>query len=80
MTQHKKIWRYLCLNGEITPMDAFKFLHITKLSTRIGEMLRAGYPILKETVWYKDSDGKTAHYTRYFITEFDRKKYGGIYT
>ena len=43
MNQHQLILQYLDDNGSITPMDAFRELGITKLSTRIGELARMGY-------------------------------------
>ena len=65
MTQHEAILRYMQLYGAITPMDAWNELHITKLSTRIGEMIRDGYKIEKESVRHKNSYGSMTHYTRY---------------
>ena len=67
MNQHKKIWDYLCNHPEgITPYEAFVHLKITKLSTRIGEMIRSGYPI-KKMMEYKIKDGGSMeHYMRYW--------------
>ena len=48
MTQHEAILRYMQKYGAITPMDAWNELHITKLSTRIGELIEDGYRIKKE--------------------------------
>ena len=67
MTQHEKIWDYLLKYRHITPMEAFVKLHIIKLSTRIGEMIKLGYPIEKRPVRYKDHSGVTVSYTEYFI-------------
>ena len=64
--QHKKIWNYLEDHPEgITPMDAFMNLHITKLSTRVGEMIVLGYPIAKEPEAYVNANGDHSHYMRY---------------
>lgn len=41
-TQHQKIYDYMYNVGGITPIDAFRDLGITKLSTRIGEMKKHG--------------------------------------
>ena len=66
-TQHKKIWDYLCKHPEgITPYEAFIHLRITKLSTRIGEMINAGYKIKKLMEYKMKDDGSTEHYMRYW--------------
>ena len=66
-TQHKKIAEYLEKHPEgITPFEAFVHLHITKLSTRIGEMVRDGYPIRKIMEYKMTDDGSTVHYMRYW--------------
>lgn len=48
MTQHERILNYLNDFGSITPMQAFSDLGITKLSTRIGELIRSGEEISGE--------------------------------
>ena len=64
--QHKKIWNYLEDHPEgITPMDAFMNLHITKLSTRAGEMIALGYPIIKTPEVYVNADGGHSRFMRY---------------
>ena len=47
-TQHERILKYLKHHRQITPMDAFNELGITKLSTRISELIGMGYPIKKD--------------------------------
>ena len=65
-SQHLKIWRYIesHKNG-ITPMDAFVDLNITKLATRISEMIRMGYPIDKVPESRINAAGETVRYMRY---------------
>ena len=65
-TQHAKIWRYIesHQNG-ITPMDAFIDLGVTKLATRISEMIRMGYPIDKEPESRINAAGDHIRYMRY---------------
>lgn len=63
--QHRKIANFLETHGSITPMDAFMELHITKLSTRIGEMIRDGYPVIKTMEQYINADGGISRYMRY---------------
>ena len=65
MTQHDRIREYIEDWGDITPMDAFRDLGITKLSTRIGEMIRNGEKIKKETVCGTNRYGEKIHYCKY---------------
>lgn len=70
LTQHKKIWGYLCKHPEgITPYEAFVHLKITKLSTRIGEMIKDGYEIKKLMEYRTKDDGSTEHYMRYWRSD-----------
>lgn len=65
--QHVKIWEYLMKHDEgITPMDAFEKLNITKLSTRIGEMIKLGYKIRKCMESRINADGVVVRYMRYW--------------
>ena len=68
MNQHDDIKNYLDHHPEgITPMEAFLHLRITKLSTRVGEINRAGrYQI--DNIWetHKAEDGSVSRYKRYF--------------
>ena len=41
-TQHQRIREYIDEHGTITPFEAWAELGITKLSTRINEMIRNG--------------------------------------
>jgi hypothetical protein len=64
--QHAKIWRYIdSHDAGITPMDAFIDLNITKLSTRVSEMIRMGYPIEKIPESRINAAGETVRYMRY---------------
>lgn len=47
MNQHKAIMEYMEAHGSITPMQAFSDLGITKLATRISELIRNGQRISK---------------------------------
>lgn len=66
MTQHEKIADYLKNHGSITPAEAWDNLHVTKLSTRIGEMIKAGYDIKKSNIVIK-KDGETIRFTKYEV-------------
>lgn len=62
MTQNEKIIAY-CKNYPtkgISSYEAFQFLRITKLSTRIGELEKAGYVFHRE--WEKNKDGQHMRY------------------
>ena len=65
MTQHERILEYLDRFGSITPMDAFMDLGITKLSTRIGEICKAGHQIDKKIEYTQNRYGQKVHYMRY---------------
>lgn len=66
-SQHKRIADYLDRHPEgITPMEAFSKLYITKLSTRIGEMVMDGYKIRKVMEYKMSNDGTVVHYMRYW--------------
>ena len=66
-TQHRKIADYLERHPEgITPYEAFMHLKITKLATRIGEMVESGYPIKKMMEYKIKDDGTTERYMRYW--------------
>lgn len=70
MTQHQLILEYVKEWGSITPMDAFLDLGITKLSTRIGELEKAGIGFVHSKESRKNRYGKKTTYCRYkLITE-----------
>ena len=65
--QHDRIRNYIKDWGSITPFEAFRDLGITKLSTRIGEMIRNGEPIAKTMVSDTNRYGEPVHYMRYSL-------------
>ena len=67
--QHERILQYLDEFGSITPMEAFSDLGITKLSTRIGEMIRKGVKIEKTMEVSKNRFGEKVSYMRYMKGE-----------
>lgn len=66
-TQHKDIDRYLTMHPEgLTTLECSDKLRITKLSTRIGEMIALGYKIDKVPEYKLDERGKVIkRYMRY---------------
>lgn len=65
MNQYERIRKYMDDFGSITPMDAFLDLGITKLATRIGEMIRDGEKISKQPETGENRYGDRIHYMRY---------------
>ena len=65
--QRTRILEYLREKPGITPMEAFGELGITKLATRIGELIEAGYDIRK--VWVTDVNryGERVRYMKYYL-------------
>lgn len=69
MTQHEAILKYIDDFGSITPMEAFADLGITKLATRISEMIQDGMQFNKQTVKGVNRYGKAIYFKRYSLTE-----------
>lgn len=65
MTQRQRILRYIDDFGSITPMEAFQDLGITKLATRVSELIRDGERIEKIPEAGKNRYGDNTHYMRY---------------
>lgn len=55
-SQQKKILEHLSKGHTLTPIQAIDVAGTMKLATRISELIRQGYPIVKE--WYKTPSGK----------------------
>ena len=68
MTQHQRILQYMDDFGSISPMEAFSDLGITKLATRISEMIRDGYRIEKRMVNGQNRYGEKVSFMRYSRT------------
>lgn len=67
MTQHQKIIEYMKQNGSISPMESFNHIGCTKLSTRIGELRKAGYNIANKMEKGTDRYGMPVRYMRYWL-------------
>lgn len=65
MTQHKAILEYMERHGSITPMDAFADLGITKLATRVSELIRLGHKIRKTPTEGKNRYGEPVRFMKY---------------
>lgn len=64
-TQQRDILGYIAKYGSITPMDAFAYLGITKLSTRISEMKVIGISFSQVYESGVNRSGRKVHYMRY---------------
>lgn len=69
MTQGERILQYMRDFGSITPMEAFRDLGITKLSTRVGELERQGHRIIRKPV---DGINRYGEKTRYMSYSMER--------
>ena len=67
--QKNRILEYMRQHNGITPMEAFGELSITKLATRIGELIEDGYNIRK--VWVDDVNryGEHIRYMKYYLVK-----------
>lgn len=65
MTQKERILKYLEDWGSITPMEAMRDLGVMRLGARIWELIREGYPIVRETERSKNRYGQDTRYARY---------------
>lgn len=65
MNQHERIRKYMDKHGSISPMEAILELGITKLATRMSEMIRNGEKVIKRTETGVNRYGDKIHYVRY---------------
>ena len=71
MTQKDAIINYIEEHGSITPMDAFEALGITKLATRVSEIIRDGIPVYKSWEEGENRYGEKVRFMRYSLGEED---------
>lgn len=75
-TQYYKILDFFKTHKYITPMDAFRFLGITKLATRISEMKRMGYLFAQEMIEVANRDGASVRVMQYeFVGRIDNGEF-----
>lgn len=65
MTQGERIIAYMDEHGTITPFEAFTELGITKLATRISELLRCGEKIEKKYITVRNRFGEDVQVMEY---------------
>ena len=58
-----------CLRAHywVTPINCFLETGNYKLATHISTLIKEGYKIDKETVYYERSDGSRSHYMQYHL-------------
>lgn len=64
-SQKEEILQYMREHEWITPMESIHHIGCTRLAARISDLIRDGYSIEKETVYYQDYFKRQRHYTRY---------------
>lgn len=67
MTQNERILRHLMDGGTLTQGEAFQDYGIGRLSSRICELRKAGYPIEREFVTKKNRYGENVSFCRYWL-------------
>lgn len=67
MNQGERVIRYMEDFGSISPIEAFRDLGVTKLATRISELIKDGRKIQKEYVKGENRYGETVYYMRYSL-------------
>lgn len=66
-TQWWRIVRYMDEHGEITPLDAYNDLGITKLATRISELRARGFKIHGKSVEGVNRFGEPVRFNKYWM-------------
>lgn len=69
MTQTERILRHLQDGGSLTQAEAFWEYGVGRLSSRICELRRAGYPIKGEFVTQKNRYGEPCTFVRYSMED-----------
>lgn len=69
MTQHERILRHLKSGDTLTQAEAFTEYGIGRLSSRICELRKLGYPIKCEFVTQKNRYGEPCTFVRYSMDD-----------
>lgn len=68
-TQNERILRYLNDFKSITSAEAMTELGVYRLASRINDLKKMGYPIMKETVKGTNRYDETVRFARYSLGE-----------
>lgn len=71
MTQTDQVLSFLMEHGSITPLDAIESFGIMRLGARIWDLRASGIPIKTTKENKINRYGKTVHYARYVLEDFD---------
>lgn len=74
MAIRAKILEYMRTHKVVTPYDIIDNFHNYKLSTQIGLLIKEGYEIGKETVYYVKENGEKSHYKQYWLISEPEKE------
>ena len=69
MTQCEMILKYLDDFGSITTYEAFVELGITRLASRINDLINDGYNFKKKWVYKKNRYGKSIKFLKYELED-----------
>ena len=69
MIQTERVREYLETHGSITPQEALSELCIMRLASRISDLKKQGYGIVKVMEKGKNRFGERCVYAKYILTE-----------
>lgn len=69
MTQKERILNYLKEHKSITQLEALNLFWNWRLSAKICQLKKEGYPIKTETIKVKRVDGSNAYISKYTLME-----------
>lgn len=73
--QCQRVHDYMVKNGSISPIEAFLYLGVTKLATRISEMRRHdGIDVVKVPFVGMNRFGEKVRYMKYYLPELSSEK------
>lgn len=75
-SQNYRIIEYMQEFGGITQLEALKDLGVMRLASRISDLRKHGYPIIKETVTVHNRYGEPCRIKRYTLKEKDGDAHG----
>lgn len=73
MTQYEMIREYMGKGETLSPYEAFQYLHITKLATRISEMKRMGYEFDQWMETKNNFVGVPVRFMRYSLKKIPKR-------
>ena len=68
-SQNDLVLAYIRAYGSITTLEAFQYLGITRLASRICDLSKMGYEFDRDTVKAKNRYGDEVHFTKYTLKD-----------